>query len=386
MTVPHWRRSTRPERIDCDALVIGAGIAGVSAGLAFMRQGLDVRIIDRGELASGASSRNAGFLMRGCADHYADACRIYGRDRAAELWRLTEENVQALRLEGATALDSFRDIPSTLLALDDAQTAELRTAADMLIEDGFDVHWRTQGTDVAWYSGLAKAGLVNPGDASVNSWELMNLLARKLDNGIEQHQEVHAIEPASEAVRIRTPDFDFRAKRVLVCTNAYGPLLLPSLAPLITPRRGQMLAFKGARWQLDSSYYFNHGSEYFRQTPAPPSGDSTIVFGGCRTYHADRELGYEDKITPYVQADIEAWARRFFGSDLEITARWAGTMGFSPDGLPLVGPAPDFNDKRIWFCGGFTGHGMSLGYKTAHIAVDAMLTGAPNPFPLDRIS
>jgi glycine/D-amino acid oxidase-like deaminating enzyme len=68
---------------------------------------------------------------------------------------------------------------------------------------------------------------------------------------------------------------------------------------------------------------------------------------------------------------------------LPITARWAGTMGFSPDGLPLIGPAGGASSP--WFCGGFTGHGMSMGYQAAHEAVDAMLDGREPMFSVARV-
>jgi glycine/D-amino acid oxidase-like deaminating enzyme len=59
---------------------------------------------------------------------------------------------------------------------------------------------------------------------------------------------------------------------------------------------------------------------------------------------------------------------------IRVVARWAGTMGFSPDGMPLVGPVGA--SDSVWFCGGFTGHGMSLAYRTGAGAVAAMLDGS----------
>lgn len=380
MTVSHWRRSPTPARVECDALVIGAGIAGVSAALAFQRRGLSVRVLERHTLGWGASGRNAGFLMRGNADHYAAACELYGRERARRLWRFSEENLAALRAEGIESLASYRRVPSKLLALDGPQREELKRSADLLAADGFAVGWEESGGDAVWRSGRILGALVNPDDASVNPWELMRLLAERLAEPVDENQEVLAVEADDAAVRVRTADHEFRASRVLVCTNAYGPLLFPALESLVTPRRGQMIALRypearGVR--LDASYYFNHGSEYTRQTP-----DGTIVFGGCRTYHAEREVGYEDLTTPWVQESIERWAVDMMGDGFEVTARWAGTMGFTPDGQPIVGPIPGIDEprRRVWFCGGFTGHGMSIGHLTARRAAEAMLDGTDSPF------
>lgn len=385
MTVPLWTREARApggapsqgRRLDVDLCVIGAGICGIAAALEAERRGLRVVVLERHALASGASSRNAGFLMRGAADHYADAVRRYGRDRAAMVWRWTEQNLALLRAEGIDSLAGYRAVPSCLAALNPSQHAELRESYDLMVADGFACDWQTRGTDSAWNSGRILSALINPHDASVNPVEMMRLLRSRLQADVHEQQEVHAIEDQGRRVCVRTADMLVCAANAMVCTNAYAGLLSQRLAGLVLPRRGQMLALRGAGLRLDASYYVNHGSEYLRQTP-----DGTIVVGGCRTYFADRERGYEDRTTEAVQSAIEAFARAMLGGPWEVVARWAGTMGFSPDGLPLVGALGE--GGRAWFCGGFTGHGMSMAFRTAKMAVGAMLTGEENPFPLDR--
>jgi len=114
------------------------------------------------------------------------------------------------------------------------------------------------------------------------------------------------------------------------------------------------------------------------------------VLGGCRTYFAEHETGYEDRTTERVQSALERFAGEVLGLDKRrdwtITARWSGTMGFSPDGLPLVGPVRDLDARgRVHFCGGFTGHGMSLGAKTARHAVERMLEGGESLFGMERV-
>lgn len=389
MTVSHWRRAANsPRQLDCDLCIIGAGVCGVAAAIEAQNLGLSTVIVERHTLASGASSRNAGFLMRGAADHYADAIRLYGRPHAALVWRWTEENLALLRAIGIESLPSYRRIPSVLLALNEQQEDELADSARLLREDGFDVDWMKHGTDSAWTLGKARirAGLVNPNDASINPVDLMRHLASKFTGLTLENHEVFAIEPSSgnSPTTVRTDTATIRARRVLLCTNAYAGLLTPELVGVVMPRRGQMFALRSNAGapplRLDASYYANHGSEYFRQTV-----DGTIVVGGCRTYFAPQEVGYEDRTTDYVQTALESFAHSLLGHDWHITARWSGTMGFSPDGLPLVGPIRE-DAPNIWFCGGFTGHGMSMGFRTAKLAVNALLSPeTPNLFPLRRI-
>ena len=383
MTVSHWRRTQALGTIESDVVVIGGGVAGLSATLALQRRGVKVCLIERGELASGASGRNAGFLMRGAADNYAAGMRLLGRETVRILWRWTEENLADLRREGITDLPGYRAMPSCLLAMDEEEREELTTSVELLKRDGFDVEWIDSGDDAVWTRAEPRplGGLINPNDGTCHPVQLIHMLAGTITEPIHHGQEVAWIEGSRHGVEVRTSDATFLAERVLVCTNAFAPLLIPSLHALVTPRRGQMLALRPHDpIRLDRAYYVRHGSEYFRQTP-----DGTIVVGGCRRNHVDEEIGYEDRVTEAVQLDIERFARGILGVDFHVVARWAGTMGFSPDGMPLIGPVDGpWRKGTVWFCGGFTGHGMSIGFRSARAAVDAMLDGTPTPFPITR--
>ncbi len=405
MTVPHWRFSPSPETVHADAVVIGGGICGVAAALALQRRGLRTHLLERQTLAAGASGRNAGFLMRGAADHYADAVRIYGRAVAKLVWKWTEDNLADLRREGVEDLPSYRRVPSCLLALTDEQAEELQRSGEMLREDGFDAPWLGPGdADDTIFRRAGEAGvrggLLNPHDGSVNPIHLVRHLAGKLDPGttvVHEQTPALSISPAPEGrglVRVQTPAHALVAPHVLIAANAYGPQLSPTLAGLVTARRGQMFALPNAPAAeggerpitLAFSYYANHGSEYLRQT-----ADGSVVIGGCRTYFAEREVGYEDATTPEVQGALERFAASLLGPAFlhaggeSIATRWSGVMGFSPDGLPLTGPLPEHPGGSVWFCGAFTGHGMSMAFRTATATVAAMLDGSESPFPLSRV-
>jgi len=184
---------------------------------------------------------------------------------------------------------------------------------------------------------------------------------------------------------MRTRSVDVIASRVMICTNAYASGLIESLDGIVTPNRGQMLAIKPhdrADSKLEFAYYLNHGSEYVRSAP----GDQ-IIFGGARTYHADHEATAADEVSDEVQARLESFVKELITTDYDIAARWSGIMGFSPDGMPIIGQVPihTLENKNVWFCGGLTGHGMSMGYQTARHAISVMLDGQSTLFGLDRL-
>ena len=58
-----------------------------------------------------------------------------------------------------------------------------------------------------------------------------------------------------------------------------------------------------------------------------------------------------------------------FAAGAEITRRWAGIMGFTPDMLPLMGPAPGL-DPSIHVLAGFSGHGVGMAAGLAEMWAD----------------
>ncbi|MCA9288551.1 MAG: FAD-binding oxidoreductase, partial [Phycisphaerales bacterium] len=372
MPAPYWRHSNALGTRQIDALVVGAGVCGLSVATELLERNLRVAIVERQTLGAGASGRNAGFLMRGMAENYAAAIQTHGRARARAMWRFTEENLAILLERGIDALPSFRRVPSCLMAIDTTELAQLRESLALLREDAFAADWLDTHDDSAWASGAALGALVNPADASINPWQMLQHLGAPLRPLIFEQQELLGIHPADARhagplaspghVIARTTDGAFLARHVILCTNAYTPRVLaahdPTLAAAIAPKRGQMLAIRpDTPYRLDFSYYINFGHEYARQTP-----DGTVVVGGKRTTRADEEVGYDDEPTEAIQRELEAFARGTLGLEGGVMARWGGTMGFTADGLPLVGPiaTPDLPDRAVWLCAGFTGHGMSL--------------------------
>src|SRR5450759_2788194 len=74
-----------PDR--ADVIVIGGGIAGVSLLHHLRLRGINSVLLERSQLAAGASGRNAGFLLAGVAANYAEAVRVFGHDKAREVWQ-----------------------------------------------------------------------------------------------------------------------------------------------------------------------------------------------------------------------------------------------------------------------------------------------------------
>lgn len=377
-----WHLRDRPLPASADTVIIGSGIAGVSAALALEARGESVLVLDAHRPGWGASGRNAGFLMRGAADNYAAAVRDLGRDDARFLWRLTERNLEKLRSLGVPTLPCYQDRPSCLIAYEEDEDAELRRSVALLREDGFETDAMESGDfDDTLRRDPPRSGLINPNDAVCDPVELLGFLSQQLSSIISSDTMVIDLDHDGAGVTVETDRGGIRAERVLVCTNAYTASLLPELGRAIEPNRGQMLAFDASDLNasdgLRYAYYANHGSEYFRC--ADPQ---TIIFGGWRKHFADEERTLDTDTSTGVQSGLERFAHRVMGRELKVVHRWAGTMGFTPDGLPLAGTAFR-GDSRVWICAGFTGHGMSMAHETANLVIEAMMGGQQLPSIFD---
>lgn len=382
MSVSLWQQAEQPRRLSVDLAIVGSGIAGLSAALEATRQGLRVALLERGQLGCGASGRNAGFLMRGADDNYAAAINHYGRPAAKALWQRTEENLAALRAEGIEQVPGYAPTPSCLLALDHEEEQALRASLDLLREDGFAADSLTPDADDIAANPSVRFGLINPNDATCQPMRVLEWLASKLPDGtLRTNQAVHAIktDDASGRLMLATTSLRVDADHALICANAWLPTLVPALAGVIVPNRGQMIALHAGadECRFACAYYAHHGGEYFRRVDA-----NTIIVGGCRRFFEEQERTEADAtaIAANVQDRLEDFAAEILGKRFPIRTRWAGMMAFTPNHLPITGPT---DDPRLWVCGGFTGHGMSLGYITAKQTIQAMLNKITNPpFPL----
>jgi gamma-glutamylputrescine oxidase len=114
--------------------------------------------------------------------------------------------------------------------------------------------------------------------------------------------------------------------------------------------------------------------------------DGRLLIGGGRKLNKELENDtMDDRITTPVQSHLDAYlAERFPDVTVPVERRWAGIMGFTPDGMPLVGTLPDMPD--VAFAVGFNGHGLAVGAGTAERAVELMLNGThPGAVSAERL-
>jgi len=363
MTVSLWQDKGEGDIRSCDAVVVGAGVVGLFAAGELARAGLRVIVLEARDIALGATGRNAGMVVMGLAEHYHKAVAVYGRPRAKEGWNLTIENrILTIALCEHLGVPVER-IGGLLLAVDDAEMEELETAAEMMVQDGFEVGFTPHDPTGRGFT----AAVVLPHDVAIDPSQFAEALARNSGADIYTNTEVHSLSEEDGAVVVHSRLLTVRARLAVLATNGYSPLVHPYFADKIVPIRGQVLATASCPRVFQTCGYAHYGYEYFRQR-----ADGRFVLGGWRMGYRNLEIGYEDRVTPEIQGGLEGFLARYFPDVTgEITHRWSGVMGFSRDALPLVGRLPDL--PHVGFAVGFTGHGLGLGLIGARRVVELLL-------------
>jgi len=362
VTEPIWSPpAPRPARAlppRADVVVVGGGITGVTALRWLALRGVDAVLLERHQLAAGASGRNAGFLLMGVAANYAMAVRQHGRDVAHEVWQFTAESHALLAgvLQGRAG---YARRGSLVLAASEDEAALLRESAALLAADSLPGRYVTP------------AALLNDADGEVDPAAAVACLADSLpDASIHCGTAVLGLDASASEVRVHTQRGEIVAGAVVLATNASTADLAPSMP--IAPVRAQMLATAPVDARVAARPTYSHwGYRYWRQRD-----DGRVLLGGWRDTAPDIEVGTETALNPGIQRHLDA---RLEALDVAapVTHRWAGIMGFSPDELPLVGPVPDM--PNVFVCGGYTGHGMGFAASATRTLVAHLLDGGAIP-------
>lgn len=376
MSVSVWRDEGGRTAAEGDVVIVGAGIAGLCAAYEALVKGLRPVVVDARDVAAGATGRNAGFAMTGLAESYADFCASHGRETARAAWAASQANLDALLELVARERIECDLVPcgSVVAAWTEREAEALANSAELLREDGFEAQWLDRdAVGKALGSPRFYCGVRTSKDHGIHPVKLARALAelvRSRGGVILEHHEVRALVEDSAGVRVETSRGAVKAPRALLCTNAYTKQIEPRFEGVVRPVRGQVCCTEPApAGTIPALVYADDGFQYVRQLP-----DGRIVAGGWRRNFADVEVGYDEDVTKGVQDGIagflhEAWPAT---KSLVVTHRWSGIMGFSPDGLPLVGRLE--GRPRVHYAVGFTGHGLGYALVVTRAAL-AMIAG-----------
>ncbi|PMR66932.1 NAD(P)/FAD-dependent oxidoreductase [Halomonas heilongjiangensis] len=353
-----------------DVVIVGAGYAGLSAGLALTRAGRSVAAFDGMSPGEGASSRNGGITSGSIRPDYATLSRRFG-----------EQKAMAIEAEGKIARDFLYDFIETERLDCDFQLTGLfkgaigyeqydtmargaEALAKRLGIESYAVPHAEQrnyiGTD--FYRG----GTVRRDIGGLNPAKFhAELLRVALASGLTVHSNtpVTSIERDGPGFRVVTSAGTVQARQVLVCTNGYTDGASPYLRRRMVPVRSRIIATEElapdvmARL-MPKLMMMGEGLQlgfYYR-----PSPDGRRILLGGRD---SSRVG--DPVAPTLRLR-KGLVKRFPElENVRLSHSWFGNVAMNRDMLPRI-----FEKNGVLYATGFCGSGVVwapwIGMRAAH--------------------
>ena len=364
------------DSLRCDVLVIGGGFQGLSAALHLAEAGTDVVLVEAQEPGFGASGRNGGQVIPGLKDDPDTLDRLWGPEATA--------------FAGGTADTLFALVARLGIDCDAVQGGWIQAGNRHVHLPTLQARmrqWQARGVAADWLDAAAMAQ-VTGARGFLGGWRdprAGRVHPLKLARGLTQAAEAAGVRVfARTAVtglmrsgagwQARLPGgAQITADQVILASNVYTPAALePRLARATVPAN----SFQVATAPLSAAQLARilPGGEvvsetrrvgtYFRIGP-----QNRLMLGG--------RGGFADPQSADAFARIEAEIAALFGTDLEITHRWFGRVGMTPDHrIRLCAPAPG-----LLAATGFNGRGVALSVSLGKAMAAHLAQGTPLPIP-----
>jgi glycine/D-amino acid oxidase-like deaminating enzyme len=379
-----------------DVAIIGGGLTGLSAAYHILvaRPKARVVVLEAGRIGRGASGRNTGMLTPGVGQDLASLVRRWGADTARAMYHRSLDAVEYARtLTIRESIDADVCMTGQLivahgrsgrrrLARQAAALEALDLPCERLDEAGLDRRIRI-ATDAPGGDTTGPAALRLPVAGTLHPGRLLDGLAsavRRRGGTIVEGAKVASL-VRSDTVGVTLAEGSrLFARHVVVATSGYtaglnvhrGRLVPLHLRVLVTepltPSLVAELRWHGREGIIDSRRLFN----YFRLTE-----DNRILFGGGRPKYCWRGDVTDQ---PAEGPDLDRLVRQFGEffpqlCDWPIARSWTGAIAYSLDNLPVIGRAPGHD--RVFFAGGWCGHGIALGILSGRWVQQLIDTGRP---------
>ena len=352
MAISAWEQSTyyAPK----DVVIIGCGFVGLWTAFELINKHpkMNITILERGVIPSGASTRNAGFSCFGSVSELMYDVSLMGEANMLETVKMRYDGLQKIQrtfdkktidydqFGGYELFEKNGDYDISKL---DADIAYLNKVLAPVLKTP-----KKNGKYLPIYTNESKkikqlgfqaieALGFSPFEGQLNSAKLVLALQQTVQSkGVQIlfNTEVKKFKSHTKGVTIHTNlEAAIETKQMLICTNGFAKQLIPSLD--VVPARGQVfitepipnLKFKG-------TFHFDEGFYYFRNV------GNRLLLGGARNKDFKNEKTYSLETSALIQKTLEEFMMKRIlpkGSKKpKIELRWSGTMGMGKIKKPII--------------------------------------------------
>lgn len=370
---------------DADFVVVGSGLTGLTAAIRLLEAGKSVVVLDRGEIAGGASSINGGMVSPDVKAGIRAVRSAYGDAIADEIWHASVRSIEIV-LElceryGIEALPNRNGVAA--LGLTPRDVEKFRKTVEFY-RDRYGVDWDVLGPnqvgDVAGSDKFAGA-MYEPEGYGIHPARFafgMADVVRKKGGRLVANCAAVSVSPAASGFEVATALGPIRAGNVIVATNGYTTAEpVPELRKKVVSI-GSYIIVTEPLAENEAKAIFPRNAmtytkrrllHYMRRTP-----DNRILIGGRRNLKTGLPM-------PESAADLRAGLLRYFPqlADTEVTHVWGGKLAVPFDLTPHMGQI-----DGVWYAMGYAGHGVGLATLLGH-DLAGMLLGEESASPFARI-
>ncbi len=371
MAVSVWEQSTyfAPK----DLVIVGCGFVGLWTAYEAIQKNpkLNITILERGTIPSGASTRNAGFSCFGSVSELMYDVQLMGETAMLETVKMRYDGLQRIqKVFKAKEIDynqwgGYELFEGKKKAKD--SKGKLKKGSNDAMSDLYDIS--KLENDIAYLNKILAPALKTPKkngkylpiytnaskdikklgfqgiealafnqlEGQLNSAKLVLALQKAVQSkGVQIlfSTEVKKFKSHKKGVTITTNlDAPLEAKQFLICTNGFAKQLIPDLD--VVPARGQVFVTEPIKnLKFKGCFHFDEGYYYFRNL------GNRLLLGGARNADFKNEQTYSLETSATIQKVLEDFMMQRIlpkGSKKpKIELRWSGTMGMGKIKKPII--------------------------------------------------
>ncbi|WP_139412873.1 NAD(P)/FAD-dependent oxidoreductase [Bartonella mastomydis] len=341
----------------CDVVIIGGGLTGLSAAYHLANAGVDVVLFEASRFGDGASGRNGGQLGTGQRQWVETLEKKYGFERSKVLFDLAEEAKRDI-LSLCVMPDFQCDFMVGQLSVTHKRRELFSYQRHIEAMQRYGYHALTFMDRVETSRRLGSSfycgGIYDADTGHINPLKLIVGLAKRAkDAGAKLYEKTQVTTVKSKGTHwnVITEKGSITAEHVLLATNGYKLGLQHFVQKNIVSIR----SYIGATEPLPKNSSILMGGEsvddsrfmvrYFRK-----SIDNRLLFGGVESYNNKNPINLDVRIKRQI---AEIYPQLY---SVNLTHRWGATVAITVERMPYVRQL----FSKMTYCGGYSGHGVIL--------------------------
>lgn len=352
-TLPSLRES-----LSVDIVVIGGGMAGLSAAQSFHEKGYSVALLEKNYCGAGASGKSSGFITPDSELSLSNLSDLYGCDSAAALWEFVVSGVAIIKNNiEQYSLACDQQVQDTLVVANSPSAFSYRIAREH--ESRIKIGYKSTLLSPEQLSAFLGSsdyygGVCYPDTFGINAFLYCQEMKKKLQHqGVNIFEETPVIQLLDDGVQ--TVYSHVKAAKIIVCIDKFLPELhklnneiyhaqtfLMMSSPLQDSEVKQLFPQKNLMvWDTDLVY------TYYRL-----AGNNRLLLGGASLWYtyASREnhhaYSVAKKLTSYFK-------KKFPQLNIHFEYFWPGFIGLTKDIMPIAGF--DSSNKNLYYISGCAG-------------------------------